>query len=409
MKRIAFLLAAGGMLLLSGCGSDGIVFNGQAQIEQFPVRKIPVVHYQLPSEVPVTGGGAGFVLDETTMIALTGATFTQLGPAGFDLWAMSLTSTPCTDNDGACGPPPALNIDDLEYAFTNYKTPGPGWKGFPVVEAYTLSFQNQWFLRGVDGTALTSAVPGQAPVIYEGRGFGSMPISIHEIAQATGFSQTLSFGTPYAAQQEIGDPLTFDAFNVPRVATPVNNIVEFQWGGNGTPSGLLAAGWHEPPATNTHIESNLFSLQSCPAPDYFGGGSGINTDGGVYLKAFVDMWLLATGAATGTQGSISPDDTLICSYYLAAIGCHVIGYGIGLVDSSFAVPGVVNNQDDIMNLAVVFDLSAFIAAGKQFQFVVEDLERMQQVSGSTTIGGVTTQHSFMSPGPKSTLPGPGRP
>ncbi|MBP9890454.1 MAG: hypothetical protein KBG84_01000, partial [Planctomycetes bacterium] len=64
-----------------------------------------------------------------------------------------------------------------------------------------------------------------------------------------------------------------------------------------------------------------------------------------------------------------------------------------------ALPGVVNNQEDMMNLAVVFDLSAFVAAGKRFQFVVEDVLRMQDVLNGT----------FSAPGPKSTLPGPGRP
>jgi hypothetical protein len=48
-----------------------------------------------------------------------------------------------------------------------------------------------------------------------------------------------------------------------------------------------------------------------------------------------------------------------------------------------------------MNLSVILDMTAFIAAGKEFNFVVEDLLRMQD-----TVNG-----DFNNPGPKSTLPG----
>ncbi len=393
-ERVLMMVAASSMLVLAGCGSNGIEFNGAQQVEQFPVRKIPVVHYQLPSEVPGPGG-VGYVIDETTIINLTGATFVEQGPAGHDLWAMIMSSGPCTDNP-TC-PPPNTPIPDWPYTHDTYKTPGSGWKGQAVIEAYCLSFQNQWFLRGLDGQPLTAAVMGQAPVQYEGYGFASMPISIHERTQANSpFSQTLGFTPPYAAQQEIGDPATYDANNVPRVATPVNNQVQFQYAGVGAPTGLQAAGWHEKWAENTHIETNAGQLQRCPVPDYFGGGSGIDTGGGVYMKFYSDMWQLVT---SGPNAKVSSEDNVLYSYFLAAIGEHVIGYGIGLIDSSFALPGVVNNQEDMMNQAIVFDLSAFVAAGKQFQFVSEDLLRLQDVVNGT----------FTAPGPKSTLPGPGRP
>ena len=55
MKRLVVLAAFGVFGLLAGCGSDGIVFNGVKQVEQFPVRKTPIVHYNLPSEVIEAG------------------------------------------------------------------------------------------------------------------------------------------------------------------------------------------------------------------------------------------------------------------------------------------------------------------------------------------------------------------
>ena len=164
----------------------------------------------------------------------------------------------------------------------------------------------------------------------------------------------------------------------------------------GAPSGLQAAGWREKPAENTHIETNAGQLQKVPVPDYFGGGGGIDAGGGVYMGRFSDMLQLVT---SGPNAKVNSEDNVTYSYYLSAIGVHVIGYGVGLIDSSFALPGVVNNQEDMMNLAVVFDLSAFVAAGKQFQFVVEDVLRMQDVLNGT----------FSAPGPNSTRPGPGRP
>lgn len=381
------------MLLLAGCNADGLEFNGAQQVEQFPVRKTPVVHYQLPSEVPAAGG-AGYVVDEQTMINLTGATFVEQGPAGHDLWAMTMSSGVCTDN-----PSPLCSIIDWVWAHTDSQqggaiAHGAAWKGPAVIEAYVLSFQNQWFLRGLDGQPLVPAVAGQAPVKYEGYDFASMAISIHESAQAVSPFSTAS--SP--SQQEIGDPATVDANNIPRIATPVNNVVQFQWNGAtaNPPPGLQAVGWHELPAENTHIETNRGIMTRVPVPDYFGGGSGIDTGGGVYMQRFVAMWEQITG---GTSSLISRDDNVLYSYYLAVIGNHVIGYGIGLVDSSFASPGAINDQEDIMNQSVALDLSALVAAGKQFQFVTEDLLRMQDVVNGT----------FSAPGPKSTLPGPGRP
>lgn len=395
MKRIAWMLAATTMFALSGC-SGGIEFNGAAQVEQFPVRKIPVVHYVLPSEVAAQGGG--YVVDENTMIALTSASFTEQGPAGFDLWTHMMQSAPCTDNPTCNTSAP---IPDWVYMFQTGSVGNmggvTGFKTSDTVMAYIMSFENQWFLRNLDSNPLPPPTAGQPPVTYEGRGFSSMPISFTEDANAVSpVSQTLGFTPPYASQQEIGDPATYDARSVPRVQTPVNNYIQFQYNGVGAPAGLLAAGWHEPPATNTHIETNRLQMTVVPVPDYFGSGSGITTGGGVYTKRFIDMWLQVT---TGPSSTLQPGDTVIFCYYLATIASHIVGYGIGLVDSSFAVPGVVNNQDDIMNLAVVFDLSAMIAAGKQFQFVVEDLMRMQDIVNGT----------YAAPGPLSTLPGPGRP
>ena len=97
MKRVIMMAAASSMLLLAGCNADGLEFNGAQQVEQFPVRKIPVVHYQLPSEVPGVGG-AGFVVDEQTMINLTGATFVEQGPASYGLWGLVMSSGGCTEN-----------------------------------------------------------------------------------------------------------------------------------------------------------------------------------------------------------------------------------------------------------------------------------------------------------------------
>jgi hypothetical protein len=48
-----------------------------------------------------------------------------------------------------------------------------------------------------------------------------------------------------------------------------------------------------------------------------------------------------------------------------------------------------------MNQSVVLDMTAFIAAGKEFNFVVEDLLRLQDV-----VNG-----DFNNPGSLSTLPG----
>jgi hypothetical protein len=129
-----------------------------------------------------------------------------------------------------------------------------------------------------------------------------------------------------------------------------------------------------------------------PAPPYFAGGGQILAGGGVYHKRYSDNWQQTT---SGQNSLIDIDDGVQYSYYLACVGNHLIGYGIGMIDSAFALPGVINNQEDIMNQSVVLDMTAFIAAGKEFNFVVEDLLRMQDV-----VNG-----DFNNPGPLSTLPG----
>jgi hypothetical protein len=284
-------------------------------------------------------------------------------------------------------------VPDWPYTLSGIGFPnGPAWKGAAVVEAYTLSFQNQWFLRGIDGTDIPAAVAGQAPITYEGFGFKSMPISLIEVQNQISPSNGLAF----PAQREIGDPATFDIKNVPRIAVPATNILHYQFDGLGAPLGLVAAAWHENPAENTKIEDNFGSMVGVPVPDYFGGGGAITTGGGVYQGRFRTQWDQTT---TGPTSLISNDDTMRYSYFLATMGNHLIGYGIGLIDSTFALPGTQNDQSDIMSIAVVFDLSAFIAAGKQFQFVTEDLVRLQDV-----VNG-----DFTTPGSSSTLPGPNRP
>ena len=396
MNRIGALITLGAFMLLAGCSPGGIIFNGVAQVEQFPVRKTPIVHYNLPSEWynPTTQK----IEIDSALLPVNDLGFAELAAPGHDLWMMRYHDG-CTDNP-TC---PTAPIPDWRWTHDIYKTPGPGWPstGNIMIAGYCMSFQNQWFLRDLDGSAFT----GTPPVEYENIEYSSMVISIHEWAQGVSpISQTFSFIPPYAAQQEPGLPSTFDANNVPRVQLPVNNILEWQYNGVGAPAGLLGSAWREAPAKNNHIESNIMALQQVPAPDYFGGGGPINAGGGVYMKRYSDAW---QGTTTGVGSLIDPDDAVLYSYYLAAIGNHLIGYGVGLVDSSFALPGVADGQEDIMNISVIFDLSAFIAAGKQFQFVTEDCLRMQDVVSNDP---VTNQpYGYANPGPNSTLPGTSMP
>ncbi|MCC6464900.1 MAG: hypothetical protein IT463_06115 [Planctomycetes bacterium] len=420
MKRARTILAAGTLVFLAGCSSDGIVFNGQQQVDQFPIRKTPITHYKLPIENinPVTGVAE---IDFTQWTSYSGGAglmythFPERTSPGHDLWAMIMLGS-CSDNP-TCRTP--SEVKDWPYTHDTYKAPGASWPQGPgrtlnkgttasnlFLAGWVLSFQNQWFLRGIDGAALTAALPTDPPVRYESVEFASMAISIHETSAATGtyFSPLLSQTPPVSPQQEVGDPTTTGANGVLRIQVPANNAVSYGYNGNGAPAGLMAAGWREPPAQNLNIEydlstvlasSSAITLQGVPVPDYFGGGGPINAGGGVYMKRFSDNWQQTT---SGQASTVSIDDGVLYSYYMAAIGNHVIGYGLGLMDSSFALPGVVNDQESIMNISVVFDMTAFIAAGKNFQFVVEDLLRMQD-----TVSG-----TWQAPGPNSTLPGKGR-
>lgn len=400
MNRTVGTIAAGmlmgGALMLAGCGPGGIIFNGLQEVEQFPVRKTPVTHYNLPSEMinPITQEAS--IIE--AMLPVQASSFVQRGPAGYDLWEQRMYNH-CTDNPTCPTPAP---IPDWIWthngpALAGTYASGPNWKGHGTIAAYVLSIMNQWFLRGVDGNDIISAVPGQPPVTYENIGFQSMKVSIHEAQRSTSpRSPLITAPSPAYAQQEVGDPATIGANGVPRVRVPCQNIVMWQYAFTGPPEGMLAAAWQEKPAENKHIETNLNFSDGVPVPDYFGGGGTIQTKLGVYLLRFMDMWQVVAGQASSFYPA---DDNVYYSYYMATVGCHIIGYGVGMIDSAFAVPGVANSkQQDIMNVNVILDMSAFIAGGQQFQFVTEDLIRMQDV----------VQGSWQTPGPASTLPGVGR-
>lgn len=388
-KRFVLGLLA---LAMAGCGGGGVEFNGRADHKQYDVRRTPIIHYNLPSEVidPVTGVP---VLDISGWLAidLKFEDFPERSSPGHDLWAQGMD--PANPNG------PWRQTHDV------YKTSGAGWPS-PLVNtqhrpaceyiaAWTLSIQNQWFLRDIDGAEISPPAVGMAPVRYEGYDFASMKISIHEAGSAASpFSQLLLANPATPAQQEVGDPATVGLNNVQRVAAPCNNLLA--WNGIvSAPQGLLGACWREAPGVNKHIETNLGMMVGVPAPDYFGGGGPIQCTGGVYMRRFVDNWVQTT---SGTASTINLNDGVTYSYYLASIGTHLMGWGLGLKDSSFAVPSAITDEEHLMNTSVVFDLTAFIALGKRFQFLSNDLLKLQDVANGT----------YLAPGPNSTLPGTGR-
>ncbi len=426
MTRVAPFFAAGTFALLLGCSSDGIVFNGQAQVQQYPIRTTPVVHYNLPSEIidPITGDAS---LDFTFFQNLTSASFTELASPGHDLWAHTLDSYHCSDNPSPCRNP-MTEVPDWPYMFDGgYQAaglsgvtwpPGGSWPhpqmatggggSGPIIAAWTLAMMNQWYLRDVDGAALASPLPNTPPVTIESVGFASMAISIHEHAAAgSGYSPQLSNSPPSAVQQETGNPATQGANGKARVMPPINNAVCWGYNGVSAPAGLLGMAWREAPAQNIHIETNtqtagggspagntVVVMQNVPVPDYFGGGGPVNGGGGVFSVRYIDQWWQTTDG----NSNVAKDDGLTFCYYFATIGCHLMGYGVGLVDSSFASGGVQNGQEDIMSLSVILDMTGFIAAEREFQIVTEDLQRMQDV-----VNG-----DWMTPGQLSTLPGSDR-
>jgi hypothetical protein len=155
---------------------------------------------------------------------------------------------------------------------------------------------------------------------------------------------------------------------------------------------LLGAGWRENLGENKCIETSAGALVNVPVPDYFGGGGPITCTGGIYMIRFSNNWQQTTG---GTNSTVNINDGVTYSYFLAVIANHLIGHGLGLTASAFALPSAVTKQEHIMTTSVVYDLTAFIAAGKLFQFQLGDLLILQDVATGT----------FNNPGPDSTLPG----
>jgi hypothetical protein len=415
MKRVVLLFAFGTLVALAGC-SDGIEFNGQGQVQQFPIRTTPVVHYNLPSEIfdPVKGR---MVLDIDSFDGVTVQSFVEQSTPGHDLWVQFMVSMSCSDNPTCPTPAPAPDFI-VAMATTVNGPSGRIWPpagDFPhpsitttsaapasvYIAAWTLSLMNQWFLRDVDGAALQPPFPGAAPVTYESVRFGSMPISIHEALNANiGFSDTFTQSPSRTLHQETGDPATFGANGHRRVQPPISNGITWAYNGAGAPTAVSALGWREAPARNTHIEVNtstpnpggigLLVMDSVPAP----GGGEISFGGGVFTMRYVTLW------AQVTEGNsvIRTSDGMTFSYYLGAMGCQLMGYGLGLRAHSGFTAGANNKQDDIMNQSIVQDMSFLLAPGHQLQFVVEDLLRMQDV----------TAGDWQNPGPNSTLPGSDR-
>jgi hypothetical protein len=414
MNRVVLLFAVGTLAIVAGCSADGIIFNGEGQIEQFPIRSTPVVHYNLPSEV-FDPGRNRMVLDINSFDGIAVGTFIERSP-GYDLWPQFFTTFSCSDNP-TCGTPAPVADFPFSMAVTIPGENGPIWPpsgDFPhpsittsttpasvFIAAWTLSLMNQWFLRDVNGSALQPPFPGAAPVTYESVRFGSMPISIHEAAAANvGYSSTFQDSPPRSLHQETGDPNTFGANGHRRVQTPLSNGITWAYEGGGAPPSIAGLGWREAPAQNTHIEVNtstpgpggngMLMMANVPAP----GGGSLNFGGGVYTIRYVILWAQITDG----NSVIQTNDGMTFSYYLGAIGCQLMGYGLGLRAHSGFTAGAFDKQDDIMNQSIMQDMSFLLAPGHQLQFVVEDLLRMQDVSGG----------DWQSPGPNSTLPGSDR-
>ncbi len=365
MKRLAFIIFTGTFFVLSGCGDDGVIIGNPGGPT---VRTTPIPHYVLPSD-----SAAGFV-DATLITGTPG----ELG-AGNDLWALWFDEGTSTDNASVAVPP----LTDWEEALTTDLTPGaawpgPGTAGVPPtprsnVARWTLSVVNQHFFRDVDGSALAGTIT------YEGLDFTSHPISIvDEIGQGTaGF---VAGGSPYGIgeQNELIDAAATvgtGSNNYTQINISTSNIVNFAYdGGTGNPGGsILGVCFVEAFGQNSHIESNVGRVTTVPNP-IAAGAPITNTDAGILVKRFVGRWLQVTAANAG----IDQDDGALFAYYMAAVAAHVIGNGVGLANSTFALPiGTVSNQDDIMNRNVVLDMSALIVAGKQFQFVSTDHFRMK--------------------------------
>lgn len=376
MKYLAFIVFSGTFILLSGCGADGVVIGDPGGPT---VRTTPIPHYILPSD-----NALGFI--NVSLIPLTPPV--ELGP-GHDLWALWFDEGQSSDNPSVAIPP----ATDWEEALTTgwiapggttpTGPPGPTWPWFGAtpppppplpgpartdVQTWVLSIVNQHFFRDVDGSAL----PGT--IIYESVPFTSHLISIvDERTQTTpGF---VTGGSPYGIgeQNQLIDPAaTVGTGNngYTQVLGPVSNIVNFAYdGGNGNPVGsIIGVCFVEAFGINAHIESNVGRVATVPHP-IVGGTAITDTDAGILVRRFVDLWV----QVAFSNGAVDQDDGGLFAYYLAVIAAHVIGNGVGLANSTFALPiGTISNQDDIMNRSVVLDMSALIAAGKQFQFVSTD-------------------------------------
>jgi len=415
MKPVVLLFALGTVAFLAAC-SGGVEFNGAGQIQQFPVRTTPVVHYNLPVEsFNATSGKMEVDIDKLldhngSPIVL--GDFNELASPGHDLWPQILVSQSCSDNPTCPTPNPMPDYIVAMGSGVNGPFgqiwPPTGTFPHPSVDttqipsvmwiaAWILSFMNQWFLRDADGAELPQGPGGTAPVSYESVQFRSMPISIHELGAAnTGFSPTFQENPPRVLHQETGDPNTFGANGNRRVQTPLSNANGFAFQGS-APVSITAMGWKEPPAQNIHIEVNtstpepggvgMMTMTNVPVP----GGGTFNAGGGIYTMRYVNIWALVTAGNT----VIPTDDGIKFAYYLAAISCHLVGYGVGLRGHAGFTAGAPTGQEDMMNQSLAQDMSFIIAPGHQLQFVVEDLLRMQD-----TVNG-----DWQDPGPNSTLPG----
>lgn len=408
MKRLAALSMFGAMALMAGCNAGGIEFNGQQGVNQINIIG-PIPHYNLPVEItlneqnPTTselwlGDKNNVYTLPTSYTGLTPGAFIQRTPTAggytYDIWSLSFGGA-STDNPTSSTTSP---VDDWVYLFSNpgatsgidgaalaaQNTASPDENG---IAAWVLSFCNQYYLRGVDGTELAPAVAGQPPVSYAGYGFASLDISIENYS-ATNPVQPSSLGS--SVQQEIGDPTKTASNGYPYVLAATANVLHFQYNGgttsNTAPSGLTSGGWSETRGENRYVELNFGWSDVVPYFDRAGeDGMGL----GVYSWRYTDKWI---SAHSNYYDQL--DGTHYC-YFLAVVASHVIGQGVGVGSSGFTQE---LDQVFIMAQNANQDVSAFLAAGAQFEHRVGDLLLMQDVVNGT----------YSAPGSNSTLPGGGR-
>ena len=395
VRRIAGVLGVVAAGVMAGCGSGGIAFNGDGEVQRILPRTLPLLHFPLPCE-------SFDVVDQLWQldsdVQLNGRdTKSPPGEAApyYD-WAEPVTEAMAD----YLWPELFQPRDDTDVWFTQgtgNRDPQPSpidegqYLGDERVRGAAMSYVAQWLMQTVDGQVRTDS-----PLLYDTQEYESIAISqdADEDPNTTPPHDSTILATSNVSETQLPNPVdprialfdhlqegdVIETGNINALYTPVTmpgTCNDIEWAaGYYCPSSVLFGKYMEVKQENLFIECNgVGTLTEAPTNAYFTPSGRLSLPGGIYVDRLLQGFEISYPNAL--QSSIT--GVYATGYYAGGIQGHIIGVGVGVPQVAFVRPGVNNGEEDIMNVNIETDQVYYCYGNRRLQYTSDSLLIMQNV------------------------------